>query len=861
MGTLKKGLAYRVGIGVFSIMAILMALVFTVYTYIQSHRESVEPWLAVLVGLLILSFLLTAAVIVRFVHRSVLQPILMVEDAVRRIGQGQFTPIHAAERADELGKLMEGINSMVQRLEQRECELASQRDELEAQNQEISAQQEEQLIMMEKLLQSEFEMASITNFQEKLTGAYDQLDLFLQQSISGLLQVTGQDAALLMIKEDETYKVIYSVGYPNNLYPRSVEWLYGPAQRVWREHQILTKVRPLTDQERGLHDGHEQALDQYYPLYHENAEIFGTLLLTSYQITEMSESQSRLISGLLKQFELAFTAQLANEKRREQSIRLEELNLNLLQDKRHIEEQRDITASILESSHEAIVMCDMEGIVIFTNQRMKEFFGVGTVVGQDISTLCREANISFDERLYERMESFIRGEMVDLQERFFHMNSLKQKQSFELYGNLVLGKGKQERRRGYLFVFRNRTEEEKVDEMKNEFISIVSHELRTPLASILGFMEILLYRNLNPEKQKKYMNTVYDESKRLSNLINDFLDLQRIESGRQEYHFSPFDLVKLCRETAEQWQGQQDHQIRLHVPEAECLVKADRDRIKQVLHNLVSNAIKYSPGKDKVDLHVLRENGKIVVHVQDYGLGIPEEAKEKLFSKFYRVDNSDRRKIGGTGLGLAIAKEIVEVHHGQLTFSSRLGEGTTFMMSLQEYRLPALDGKIVILEDDENLIKLIRAAIEKLNQPMSFLTSAEEAIMALQRVEQESPLLFIVDIQLDGMQSGWDFISELNSHPAYSHIPVIVSTILDPPKNYRDKVPEEYLQKPFSIERLTEVVTQILSNQMKNTSFIFPYQDEEVLTHSLKEKGMEVEKVKVKQDVIEIEIRKASIEA
>lgn len=855
MGVLKKGLAYRVGLGIFSIIAILMVAVLAVYLYVQAHQESVEQWLNAMVIFLFLGLLLSAAIIVRFVHRSVLQPILLVEDSVRRISQGELTVIDAKDRLDELGKLIEGINHMVHSLERREYELANQREELETQNQEITAQQEEQLIMVEKLIQSEFEMAMITSFQEKLTGAYDKLDAFLQQAISGLLQVTGQDAALLLIKEEETYKVIYSVGYPHNLYPRTEELLYGLAQRVWKEHQILTKVRPLTAKERGLHDAHEKALDQYYPLYYDNSDVFGTLLLTSYHFTEISETQSRLISGLLKQFELALTAQMANEVRREQSIRLEEMNLKLLQEKKQIEEQRDITESILESSHEAIVKCDMEGVIIFTNQRMKEFFGFGTIVGQGISMICRESQISSDDRLYEKIDSFIRGDIFDLQERFSHTNSMQQKQSFELYGNLVSGKLNREKR-GYLFVFRNRTEEEKVDEMKNEFISIVSHELRTPLSSILGFMEILLYRNLNPEKQKKYMNTVYEESKRLSKLINDFLDLQRIESGHQEYHFSPIDLVKLCRETVEQWQGQQDHKIRLHLPNAECLIKADRDRIKQVLHNLLSNAMKYSPGKDIVDLHILRENGNIVVSVQDYGLGIPEEAKEKLFSKFYRVDNSDRRKIGGTGLGLAIAKEIVEIHNGQLAFSSQLGEGTTFTMIMKEYRLPALDGKIVILEDDENLIKLIRAGIEKLNQPMSFMTSAEEAIMALHRVEQDSPLLFIVDIQLDGMQSGWDFISELNSHPAYSHIPVIVTTVLDPPKNYRDKVPEEYLQKPFSIERLTEVVRQILSNQMNNTSFIFPYQDEQFLTNSLKEKGMEVEKVKVKQDVIEVELKK-----
>jgi PAS domain S-box-containing protein len=407
----------------------------------------------------------------------------------------------------------------------------------------------------------------------------------------------------------------------------------------------------------------------------------------------------------------------------------------------------------------------------------------------------------------------------------------------------------------YVGVGTDITEQKKMNEMKNEFVSVVSHELRTPLATILGFMEIMLKRNLSIEKMKKYTETVYQEGNRLSNLINDFLDLQRIESGRQEYRFIPVPVNLLVQDLWNYWDGRQNHQLMIHLPSEENYIRGDADRLRQVLHNLISNAIKYSPNAEKIDLYVCVKNGHIVIQIQDYGLGIPEEAKDKLFSKFYRVDNSDRRKIGGTGLGLAIVKEIIEAHQGTICFSSELGEGSTFTLELPEYSIPSPNGKIVILEDDQNMSRLIGDTLENLQIPVVHYSCAEAAMLALEE-SKESPLLCIVDIQLEGVNSGWDFISCLYRHPYHNQTPVIVSTVLEPPHHYREKEMEKFLQKPFCIDRLIKMVQQMLRLKYEKVAYIFPYQDENTVTFSLQENGIEIKDIKIDQDTIQVEVKK-----
>ncbi|MBD0381991.1 ATP-binding protein [Paenibacillus sedimenti] len=734
-------------------------------------------------------------------------------------------------------------------------------ESLETQNEEIIAQQEEQQVTLAKLSEREQELELITTYQEKLTG-YVELQDFLKHSLPALLDSLNQDAALIVMERLDhgvaTYEVIHSSGFPEEHITRLQSGLFGPAKRVFEEGVPLLHTRDVSGHERGVHGGVIRAIDQYFPLLDDEQKVIGFLLLTSYQSALHQEENQRLTRGLVRQFDLAFYAQVMNDERRKQAASLAELNDQLMMEKRLIEDQRDLIQSILESAHEGMMMCDSKGNLLFANQRMSRYFGLQERIGHNLVKSCHEIAAAFPSfnAVASSIEALLESSLTKLTQRFsFELD--EQQQHAELYATVV---GEDTEQKGYLFVFRDRTEEERIDEMKNEFISIVSHELRTPLASVLGFIEILLHRELPQEKQKKYMDTIYREAQRLSNLINDFLDLQRMESGRQVYHFSPVNLLTTVQEIVDQWQDKQQHRIIVQHPDTELWVRADVDRIRQVFHNLLSNAIKYSPGADRVDIRLSAINGHAAISIQDYGLGIPEEAYDQMFSKFFRVDNSDRRQIGGTGLGLAIVKEIIEGHHGHISFTSEMGKGTTFTIELEQYELSSMDGQIVIFEDDDNLAKLIQVALGKLNLPSLQLRSAEEGILALNRSQGEGPLLFIVDILLEGAMTGWDFLAELYRHPVHYQTPVIVSTALDPPHDYHEKEIQKYLKKPFTMERLVQVAKRLLDNKL-NHSYVFPAQDTKSLSTTLQRNGIEVSEMKENMDMIEVEIKKPNTES
>ena len=223
--------------------------------------------------------------------------------------------------------------------------------------------------------------------------------------------------------------------------------------------------------------------------------------------------------------------------------------------------------------------------------------------------------------------------------------------------------------------------------IKSELVNTVSHELRTPLASILGFSELMLHRELKPERKEKYLTTIFNEAKRLTALINDFLDLQRLESGKQSYEKRYIEMVPLLEKVIEvQQMTTRHHDITLEAFVAHPVILGDQTKIIQVFTNLINNAIKYSPDGGNIKIQVFKSDRKLKIAVSDNGLGIPKDSIDKLFTKFYRVDNSDRRKIGGTGLGLAIAQEIVIAHGGEITVQSQLGKGSIFIVVFPDFK-------------------------------------------------------------------------------------------------------------------------------------------------------------------------------
>ena len=225
------------------------------------------------------------------------------------------------------------------------------------------------------------------------------------------------------------------------------------------------------------------------------------------------------------------------------------------------------------------------------------------------------------------------------------------------------------------------------EQHKRDLISMVSHEIRTPLASVVGFTSLLLERDFSPEEQRRYLEIIDQQARRLAGLAGDFLDVQLLEGGGLSFDYAPFDLVELASEQARLFFSHtSEHSIELDVPDAPVVVNADRDRIAQVIGNLLSNAIKYSPSGGRVRLLLTVNEKGAQLSVEDEGMGIPAADRARIFEKFFRGSDA-AAAISGTGLGLAVAREIVTSHGGRIDVESEPGRGSTFTVRLP--RVPA----------------------------------------------------------------------------------------------------------------------------------------------------------------------------
>ena len=238
---------------------------------------------------------------------------------------------------------------------------------------------------------------------------------------------------------------------------------------------------------------------------------------------------------------------------------------------------------------------------------------------------------------------------------------------------------------GVILIAKNITESIKLDDMRKEFVANVSHELKTPLTSIKGYSETILNGGLSEEDSERFIKVINNEANRMNRLVQDLLQLSRFDYQKNKFTAVRFDLDDLAKEVAEKMQfvaSEKGHKLECIINMVPPPIYADKDAIEQVIINVVSNSIKYTPDGGEIFIYVGSLAGKAYIKVVDNGIGIPEKDLKRIFERFYRVDKARSREMGGTGLGLSIVKEIVDKNNGTIEMKSEPGKGTEVIITL-----------------------------------------------------------------------------------------------------------------------------------------------------------------------------------
>ncbi len=340
---------------------------------------------------------------------------------------------------------------------------------------------------------------------------------------------------------------------------------------------------------------------------------------------------------------------------------------------------------------------------------------------------------------------------------------------------------------GYLGIAQDITERKQNDKLKGEFVSTVSHELRTPLTAISGALGLILGGALGemPENAKQMLNIAYKNSQRLTFLINDLLDMEKLVAGKMHFDIKQQLLMPLVEQAIE---GNRtygaDRRVNLVITHAEqdIQIYVDGQRLLQVLSNLLSNAIKYSPDDGIVEVSVLRLDKIVQVSVRDFGPGIPDEFRDRIFGKFSQADSSDTRKKGGSGLGLFITRELVQRMGGKIHFDSTEGEGAIFNCefplayileahSVNTVASPEIDApRILVIEDEEDIAKLLSIMLTRAGYAVDIALNGQ---MALSHLKSTRYTAVTLDLMLPDI-SGLEIIRLIRTQPETETLPIVV---------------------------------------------------------------------------------------
>jgi GAF domain-containing protein/CheY-like chemotaxis protein len=579
-------------------------------------------------------------------------------------------------------------------------------------------------------------------------------------------------------------------------------------------------------------------------------EVVGAILLSHPQVGFFDDDQMRLVTTLAGEVATAIHNAELYGYINDQALRLAEMLT-------YQQEEASKVRAILQSVADGVIVVDREDHIILSNPAAQQILGMAREdlegrTTQELPGLFMAGGIFAQEHL--------RFELVD---HYVNVHS----------ASVITDTGET---LGTVFVLRDITREVEADRSKSEFISTVSHELRTPLTSIKGYVDLILLGSVGDVSpmQRSFLEVVRSNSNRLVDLINDILDISRVETGRIVLNREPlsiFDLVEEVVESARTEIERKQLRLEVEVPPDLPAVSADRKRIVQVLANLVSNAYKYTREGGRLAIAASSTDGFLQVSVTDSGVGISKEDQKKLFTRFFRADNPMRDEVGGTGLGLAISKSFIELHGGEMWVESELNAGSTF-----SFTLPLLEGAgqpvparpdevqlaaagqpprgashhILVVDDEPHIGDLLRYQLEHAGYRVSVAHRGERALDIARR---EHPDLITLDILMAGM-GGFEVLERLKADERTADIPVVIISIVAERENLMAMGAVDFLPKPLQEVELLATIRRVLGVGRAMARVLVADDDPDIvgwLRRVLEEQGCEVQEAGDGEAVLE----------
>jgi PAS domain S-box-containing protein len=735
-------------------------------------------------------------------QRLISAPLLRLADLAKQISRDRDYSVRAEKVSDdEVGTLIDGFNEMLVQIDERDAKLERHRDEL----QEEVGKQTGELRSVNRLLKaSEQRIRAIVEGTASSTG---------QEFFDALVKTLAR--AL------ETRWVMVTMLRPGNRLEALALW-NGEAVERNVYFPVLDSPCEMVIRHGAykFEDGVSEAFDAQPVL-----EAWG---VQSYAGVALNDSAGQVIGVLCALHDRplpdpAKDTSLLRVYGSRAAAELERLRVEA-----DLQRSEHSTRAILDSAADGIITISSQGVVETLNAAAEHIFACRnrSIVGVAISELMR-----FEEEAaaQERLERDPAAALSSLVGKRMQLQGIRRDgESFPM--NLAVSEVRIGEQTAYTAIVRDVTREHELDRMKSDFVSTVSHEIRTPLVAIINSAKILLKKGSeNPPVNAKFSNIIIDEGMRLNRLINDLLDLSKLDAGKVEWKIvdtGPANLVARVVEVAKARGEGSGVAIQAHVPEGLPPVRADVDRVVQVLTNLVDNAVKFTPAGGRVDVSVsVVDEGFVRFDVRDTGIGIAPEFQAAVFDRFKQIGNVMTDKPKGTGLGLAISKEIIEYLGGRIGVESTVEQGADFWFTLPvgvhtAESVPAegdrwlandpLAANVLVVDDDENAHQYMSYVLRRERLNVVHAHGGEEALAKLRK---QRPALVTLDVMMPKM-SGYDVLEAMRDDPMLSEVPVIVMSVLND-RDSRDRALQRgasaYLVKPVDANLLVASVRRLLN--------------------------------------------------